>query len=394
MEKGPYRFRLKPNGKTTLIDCNWNGVFGENGIKADINYSYAIGGGRRDDVGKSNSAPWLAVHKNEAYVFFGQPNAPGDKKSDPTITLNNPGKLLYRKLIQPFRWEEPMVLSDELAGDPVAISHNGKLEVFYPTGRGVLRKTVGSKGEPEMVSNNPALVPSVGASKDRLYLFLWDPTDKSVSFRMMQKGKWIGDGRLSEVSTIPVGMTYDTIKNRVVIGMAQDQDENRPSRWQIRYYDETKGGLEETGMEWIEGEKGGARGKSRATLLFERSSNAGPNGRIRFFAQGWTSAQTPWACTYVAEQIVDKSIRGGWIVKRFYDEWTQSRSAPAAAWFKGDIIWAYRWVDGGQGATDNNLHVAYQATGIEDTPMGDHDDLSFFRDFGIRHSIIYLSEGS
>lgn len=392
LENGPYRFRLKPNGKTTLIDWNWNGIFGEKGIRADINYSYAIGGGRRDDVGKSQTAPWLTVHKDQAYVLFGQPNTPGDKKNDPTLSRNNPGKLLYRKLIQPFRWEEPMQISDELTGDPVAISHNGYLVAFYPTARGVLKKTIGVSSEPEIVAGNAALVPTVGVSKDRLYVFLWDPTDQSVSFRIMVKGKWVGDGRLSEKSTIPVGCTYDTIRNQVVIGMAQDQDKDKTSRWQIRYYDETKTGLEEKRMDWIEGEKGGTRGKSRCTLLFERTPNSGPQGRIRFFGQGMTSEKSPWACTYVAEQIADKSVKGGWLVKRFYDEWTQSRSAPAAAWYKGDIIWSYRWVDGGQGTTDNNLHVAYKAMGIEDTPMGDHDDLSYFRDFGIRHSIIYLSE--
>jgi hypothetical protein len=36
--------------------------------------------------------------------------------------------------------------------------------------------------------------------------------------------------------------------------------------------------------------------------------------------------------------------------------------------------------------------VAYKATGIDDTPMGDHDDLTYFREFGIRSSITYLSE--
>jgi len=392
LEKGPYRFRLKPNGKTTLIDWNWNGVFGEKHIRADINYSYATGGGRRDDVGKSHTAPWLAVHRDKAYVFYGQPSTPGDKKSDPTLSINNPGKLLYRKLIEPFRWEEPMVVSDELIGDPVAISHNRYLVAFYQSPRGLLKKTVGVDSEPEVVNSNPALVPSVGASKDRLYLFLWDPTDHSVSFKMMVRGKWVGEGKLSEKSTIPVGMTYDTIKKQVVIGMAQDQDEKKTSRWQIRWYDETKDGLEEKRMDWIEGEKGGSRGTGRCTMLFERTPYSGPEGRLRFFALGLTSKQSPWACAYVAEQIGDKTVRGGWLVKRFYDEWSQSRSAPAAVWYKGDIMYAYRWVDGGQGTTDNNLHVAYRATGIDDTPMGDHDDLSYFRDFGIRHSITYLSE--
>lgn len=286
-----------------------------------------------------------------------------------------------------------MVLSDELTGDPVAASHHGKLLVFYPSARGVLKRAIGKNPEMEIVASNPALVPTVGVAGNRLYLFLWDPTDQSVSFKVMVRGKWISEGRLSQTSTIPVGMAYDTIKKKVVIGMAQDQDKERPSRWQIRYYDETADGLEEQSMEWIEGDKGGSRGKSRCILLFERSPNSGPNGRLRFFAQGMTSPQAPWACTYVAEQIADKSVKGGWLVKRYYDEWTQTRSAPAATWFKGDILWAYRWVDGAQGPTDNNLHVAYKAMGIDDTPMGDHDDISFFRDFGIRHSIIYLSEG-
>jgi hypothetical protein len=392
LEKGPYRFRLKPNGKTTLIDWNCNGVFGEKNIRADINYSYATGGGRRDDVGKSLTAPWLVIHRDRAHVFFGQPDTPGDKKTDPTLSLNNPGKLLYRKLIQPFRWEEPMVVSDELVGDPVAISHQGKLLAFYPTPRGIVKKVVGGKEDPEIVSTNPALIPSVGQSPDRLYLFLWDPTDQTVSFKMMSKGKWIGEGRLSEKSTIPVGMAYDTIKKRVVVGMAQDQDEKKTSRWQVRWYDETKDGLEEKLLDWVEGEKGGSRVSGRCTVLFERTPHSGPQGRLRLLALGLTSKQSPWACVYVAEQIGDKTVRGGWLVKRFYDEWTQSRSAPAAVWYKGEILYSYRWVDGGQGATDNNLHVAYKATGIDDTPMGDHDDLTYFREFGIRSSITYLSE--
>src|SRR5947209_17479931 len=59
LEKGPYRFRLKPNGNTTLIDWNWNGIFGEKNIRADINYSYSTSAGRRDDGGKTYCAPWL-----------------------------------------------------------------------------------------------------------------------------------------------------------------------------------------------------------------------------------------------------------------------------------------------------------------------------------------------
>lgn len=391
LEKGPYRFRLKANGKTTLIDWNWNGIFGEKHIRADINYSYATGGGRRDDVDKSNCAPWLFVHKGEAYILYGKPNKPGDGKSDPTISNNNPGTLYVRKLVEPFKWEAPEKIADDLTGDPVAASHNGYSVVFYQTPRGVMKKTLGVVSQPEVVATNPALVPTVGTSGKRLYVFLWDPTDKSVIYRSMVRGKWDGERVLSEKSTIPVGFTVDPIRKLAIVGMAQDQDGGRVSRWQIRRYTEENGELTEKDMQWVEGDKGGARGSSRCTLLFDAGRDAGPDGRVMFFAQGTVSKQAPWACTYVAAQIADKTVRGGWLVKRFYDEWTQSRSAPAAAWFKGDIIWSYRWVDGGQGATDNNLHVAYRASGIDAAPMGDHDDLSYFRDFGIRNSIIYLA---
>ncbi|PNA16519.1 hypothetical protein C1X78_26140, partial [Pseudomonas sp. MPR-R1B] len=68
LEKAPYHFRLKPNGKTTLIDWNWNGIFGEKHIRADINYSYSTNAGRRDEVGKTKTAPWLFVHRGRAFV--------------------------------------------------------------------------------------------------------------------------------------------------------------------------------------------------------------------------------------------------------------------------------------------------------------------------------------
>ena len=82
-------------------------------------------------------------------------------------------------------------------------------------------------------------------------------------------------------------------------------------------------------MDWIDGEKGGSRGTGRLTVLFDPSKDASPKGRIYLFGKGLTSKESPWSCTYVAHQVADKTVNGGWMVKRFYDEWTQTRSAPA-----------------------------------------------------------------
>ena len=57
----------------------------------------------------------------------------------------------------------------------------------------------------------------------------------------------------------------------------------------------------------------------------------------------------------------------------------------------GDIVLAYRWADGGQGSGDNVLHVGYQGLGIQSSLMGDFDDLTFLRTWGVQNSILYLA---
>lgn len=402
LEKGPYRFRLKPNGETTLIDWNWNGVFGEKNVRADINYSYSTNAGRRDNVGKMMTSPWLMVHQDRAFVLYGQHEHPIDKKTDPTISPEKPGKLLLRRLQKPFKWDEPWTIEPKgLVGDPVGASFGGKLWLFYATEQGVVRRslTVGGKepalGEADVIDADKTRVPTVGVHDGRLYLFLWNPADGSVDYKVMDpRGKWVLEADLGIESSNPVGLCTDTVTGEAVLGLAQNQDKDRSERWQIRRFRTGKNGeLLQSGYEWVEGPKGGARGSGRITVLFEHTKDTGPDGRIYFYCRGLTSEKSPWACTYVAHQIADKSVRGGWMVKRYYDEWTQSRSAPAAAWFNGDVIWAYRWVDGGQGDGDNILHVGYEGLGIQDEPMADHDDLTFFRTFGIRNSILYLNRG-
>ena len=73
--------------------------------------------------------------------------------------------------------------------------------------------------------------------------------------------------------------------------------------------------------------------------------------------------------------------------------WNRGDAEGVLANFADDVIWAYRWVDGAQGPTDNNLHVGYAGLGIQSDPMGDHDDLSYLRNFGVRHSILNLGRG-
>lgn len=395
LEKGPYRFRLKKNGETTLIDWNWNGVFGEKGIRADINYSYSTNAGLRDEVGRTMTSPWLFSHRNRAYMLFGE-RAKVAAGVNPDISAENPGELKWRRLIKPTVWEKPVTLAKDLTGDPVALGSGQNIAVVYPSKSGVIWQLVAPSGKPVgktiTLDTNPKVIPTVGQVDSRSYVFLWNPDTREVTYRVWRAGQTPGaERRLFERSTVPVGMAVDTVRKEVIIAMAQDQDDKRPSRWQVRRYKEDEGLLNELGMEWIDGDAGQTRGRGRLRALFKVDKDTGPSGRLWVYGRGYHDDKSPWACTYVAETIADKTVRGGWLVKRFYDEWTQSRSAPAATWWNGDILWAYRWIDGGNPERDNLLHVGYRALGIDEEPMGDHDDLTFMRDFGIRHSILYLN---
>ncbi|RYG33351.1 hypothetical protein EON81_18375 [bacterium] len=399
LEKAPYRFRLKENGTTTLIDWNWNGIFGEKHVRADINYAYSTHAGLRDDLGKAKTMPCLIVEGGKAFAIFGANDRVKDPKVDPTLGPENPGRLVLRQLEKPFKWKPPVVLEKEgITGDPVAVGTGGKLQVLYPTTKGVVMRSYapasGQIGEATVVSSDTKLVPSVAMHAGKLFIFLWNPATGEIDYQSVDPRAKLGAWqRLQAKSTNAVSLCTDTKTGEAILGMAQNQDDKRPNRWQIRRYTLKGDRLVEKGMQWIDGVDGQSRGTSRVTVLFDGSKDAGPSGRIYFFGLGMLTPTSPWSCVYVAQQIADKSVRDGWLVKRYYDEWSQSRSAPGAAWYKGDILYAYRWVDGGQGETDNNLHLGYQGLGIHADPMGDFDDLTFFQTFGIRNSLLYLGNG-
>lgn len=394
----PYSYHLKPNGATTLIDWNWNGIFGEHHVKADINSAYSVTAGRRDVVDKTQCAPWLVVHNGKAYVLFGKNGLAPDPKVDPSLSPERPGSLYLKRLVKPYQWEPTQTINiGVVTGDPTAASFGGKIVVVYPSTAGILAQDVEDMGSALNVENSQVvdadgtLVPTLCAYQGKLWLFLWNPKTQTTTYQILRGGK--NDVQtLAEKSTSPVGPAVDTIKHQLILGMAQDEDATHLNHWQVRRYAFKEGKFSSASVDWIEGPKGGVHGKSRPVVLFDADKSQGPNGKIYYFTLGDHGKENPWACCYVAESIGDKTVRGGWRTKRFYDEWTQSRSAPAAAFFGGDIIYSYRWIDGGQGATDNQLQVAYRATGIEPTPMGDFDDITFLHDFGIKHCILYLNK--
>jgi hypothetical protein len=416
LEKAPYHYRLKANGDRTLIDWNWNGIFGEKHIRADINYSYSTTAGRRDEVGKTQCSPWTFTHNRDAYVLYGQQGVKPDGKSDPSVLPDKPGWLYMRRLVKPRVWDEPARIVDEgVTGDPQAISYKGEIVVAYPSTKGVGVRWIKVNGE-RITQNEATLVddtnsvPSLGIYKDRLFLIEWDPNQGIVRYRSLTGGHKFSNQAViltsgayatTMTSKQAVSMCVDTFKDEVIFGTNEEQSKDQPNRWAIRRYKVRNGlllpstltpNIANSEREWLQGEKSGPRGNSRCVVLFDEKGVTGMKGRVLYFALASTSEKSPWACEYVAQSIGDKTVNSGWMTKRIYDEWTQSRSGSGATWFNGDILYAYRWADGSQGDRDNILHVGYNGTGIEDVPMGDFDDIGYIRDFGMRHSILYLRQ--
>jgi hypothetical protein len=399
LSMSPYRYRLKAAGNNTLIDWNWDGIFGQKHVRADINYSYSTSAGPREQVDKTDSAPWVFVHKNDAYLLFAKHSYPADPKTDPSIGPDKPGALLLRRLIKPGKWTDAQTIeSGGVTGDPVATSYGGQIVAAYQTKTGVVVRRVQDHGDvlsmdaPTLVDADSTHIPSLCVYHDRLYLFLTNPNDHSVSYRSLTGRGAFNEPKAAPFTSVePVGTAVDAANDQLVVGLTQDQGKDKSSRWQIRRFTADSDRLNQVSMEWIEGEKGNDRGSSRPVVVYDPDPRELKGGRVYFFALGTTSAANPWSCVYCARQIGDKTMNDGWQTVRFYDEWTQSRSAPGACWFRGEILYAYRWADGGQGASDNILHVGYRGTGIETDPMGDFDEIGYMHSFGIAHAIPYLA---
>lgn len=421
----PYRYRMKPapDGKGTLIDWNWNGVFGEKNITADINYGYSTTGGERNIVGKTYTAPALAAlgegKDARLMVLFGM-LAPGTKPpavevnaANPSLSATQPGQLCLRLWAgqDPVRdgkkWagEVTVVEASGVIGEASATTLQQAVWCAYPTLTGVQvrRLTLTETGQPEV--DPPVLIPdSVGAQptmttlNGRIVLLLWRDKTRPLSLHWLDgKGAQAGLGAekaLDFASNVPVGASGGLNadgKPALWIGLTQDQDRRRLSRWQIRVLDVAADDTLHLNRQfWTDGDTGQNRGFGRVTLLLEPDKAFGPEGRWYFLQRGDPNGVL--GQDYIGMRIADKTMTGGCLTRRYYDEWTNSRSAPSACWFRGDMALSLRWFGDSPAYRDNHLFVAFAGRGIEDADMGDFDDLHEIREYGLTGSLPTIRE--
>lgn len=418
----PYHFRVRPapDGKGTLVDWNWNGVFGEKHVKADVDYGYSTTAGLRHTIGKTYTAPALVAigtGSRARLLLFGTrlppgaPLPPADASAlHPSLGREQPGRLYVRVWLgtDPSRdgpkWSDETWLETEgVTGDPSACRLGDRAVVAYPTLAGVSLRAVYLQRDSRPVVSAPVLVPnSTGAEvtvatvQGRILVVLWRGTGEPLEYLWAESRR---DGlRVSSVtrpldfvSTVPVGAAQGGNAGRnatVWLGLMQNIPGGWPSRFQVRRLEVLRdGSLREISMEWIGGEKGGERGSSRVILIHFPDRTLSPDGQLAFFACGLFGEKSPWACHYVCTRIADRTVNSGWLTRRYYDEWTTSRSAPGVAPFRGDLAFAARWFGNVHATENDDLFVGFFGSGVGREPMGDFDDVAFIRDYGLSRSI-------
>jgi len=391
----PYNFHLKadPDGKSTWVDWNWDGIFYETDVAADIHYVHGSDLGTRSVIGKTPFAPVLVTHgegdQAKLLLFCGQ-------------FVGGKSRVVMRAWLGSNReteggkWSPEIPLEDgDVTSDPSATYlGDGETWLSYPTSRGVVLRmvTLDAQGGPIaspafLVPNSIGSEPTLAAFQGQLALLLWRGPLKQVGLILLKTNK----AAISPIPTeIPLGFTSKTPVAAV------EALQPGPSLWVARMEDRVKehldtsevvrlvtsdGGFRVIERKWLEGRYA----RHRPTLLWRKEQGLLPEGRLYHLSGGTSNDQfitinTPYADT-----------GGGWFIRRFLGPDFKSDSSVGACFFQGDIAYAIRRQEDGPSA-NRSLEVAFYASGAVPYLMGDFDDVGHIRDFGLEHSIPLVSK--
>jgi hypothetical protein len=428
LANGPYFYQLRPAGGSTLVDWNWNGVFGEESVVADINYSHLTDiGPRRYEIGSSETAPALATvgdgPAERLLLFSGsvRGNSPRPVADAPASAASlgpeRPGALVVRawqgddRDRDGKRWSaETVVEANGVIGDPTAVSFGGGVWVAYPTAAGVRLRPVAlgrqvdatpRVGEPVPIEQSNGADPSLSALGDGLALFLWRGPGRPVGVRRLAPtATGLETGPELELpidSVVPVAAVAGPKRGllpTVWVASIGGPDPHHP-RAVIHHYASEGGGRArflEVGSNVVDGSF--AR---RPLALLWRPEHGLEAGRIYVFAGGryWVENRIEAVATPWAEQTVSINVRNGprngWLHRRYYSPGEfDSRSAPGVCWFRDDIAYANR-LHSPQPDRNDRLILGFTASGACDT-MTDFNDYAFIAEIGLSHSLMTVSE--
>jgi hypothetical protein len=382
---GPFHFRVEAleGGKKTWVDWNRDGVCDQKPVKANINAVAGDGYGPREILDNIAAVNTLTATEQDPMLV--------DADGALTLLWVQSGPKTVAARVLPANDDDPHHFGPvktvlDVAGltDPVAVAVGKEIHVFgtRPDGLVIEAKGTIEKGleVAAVVSTTPGLEAGAVVRKDRVRVFLRAP-DGTISCE--------GATIPGLVSSTPPGLAWDTKKDQLLL-VTTDDKTNRLHL--CRLDPET---IAVVSSEQVGGPHGTDATNRRPAVAFETSEWLPPEGRVDIFhaailgakLEGWNTHM------YRSYSIGDKAWlgRNGWKEDMTWNEWSYSSAAPAIALrhgrpWKVDRFW------GGESPLNDRICVAWEADGICDADMHDHDDWALIRDKGLERSILHVSE--
>jgi hypothetical protein len=420
LSSSPYFFGIKPGAtpNETLVDWNWNGIFGETDVAADINYKPGTGIGAAHAVDTARTAPALIAHgtENDASLLVIYGSFPQAEKPGISLSATQPGTLLVRRWIgkdvdtEGSKWSEPITVdATGVTGEASVCYREGMTWIAYPTPDGVRIRALWLEKDRVQVSaqtvtvpDTAGVIPTLVTVGNRIALLLWRSGQKPVELRLLtrlerERSPTVGPATpLRLFSAGPVGAVAGADEPEHptlwISGIEQNDASHREWMRLQRFAVTADDRVLPRASEWEGGVHGGLYSANRSVLLWERATGFEKDGRLFAVAGGTFSSQAPWSKHYLSMQIADKekstdgALGGGWMTRQYNRGDVFSRSAPGACFFRGDIVVAQRIWEGNS-PNDDQLRILFHGRGIEAGEMGDFDDVGFIRDVGLRRSL-------
>lgn len=383
LARGPFAFKVQEEGAGTLIDWNRNGSFESEPVRADITDVYGADGGIRHNVAKTIVGASIVNHQGRLWVF----SVNRERVLEARCALETEGQ-----------FSEPVALGQVAAtGDLWASSDGGRLRLFVPTAEGV---AVLAAAEPaELAAAAPALIPDSAGAQVSAFVhggstraLLWTAPDQPVRISEAgEEGAWSAPQPFAELisSMAPSGVA-DPASGELVVGYgtATPVEGGVQRDWRVgRYLQDETGGWTRQSERIVGGAGIGWYGNSRPVLLIESEPTDPAPGRLHFIARGWVDPADSNCCWFEAITIGDASQADGWRLRRWYDEWTTTKSPVGAAFYQGDLALSYRWCGNVNGDDDETLQVAFHGFSVHDQVLQDFDDVSEISNYGLARSI-------
>jgi hypothetical protein len=391
LKTDPYFFHLKADadGKGTWVDWNWDGLFDETDVAADIHFAQGSDMGTRYEIGRTPNAPVLVAHgegsQAKLLLLYGRTSAGKSQVVMRTWLGTN-------RDTEGGNWSgEIPIDDDDVTGDVSAVYlGNGATWLAYPTSHGIVlrRVTLDSHGLPvagaaREIPNSLDAENTLATFRGQLALLLWRGQKKPVGLILLTANQSditaiSTEAQLSFSSKFPVAAAEGEAS--LWVDRMEDTGEHLNLSEVVRLAPGTDGRWGVVTRHWLFG----GYAQHRATLLWRKEAGLLPEGRLYHLDGGGDNDQ------FITMNVPYPEIGGGWLVRRYDGPDYKSDSAVGACFFQGNIAYAVRLRTPDK-SFNKPLQVAFYANGAVPYFMGDFDDIGHIRDFGLEHSIPLLS---